>query len=158
MSQDQNVARGLANLRIMMAPLMGGLTLFIVIVWLVADASFEASSITSPEPFWLFALLGFVVLEAVFYVVGSRLVVSQARTRHASKPLTDEEIVGEFVKATLIRAALIEGLGFFGCVVFLVAAQGLGLLVAALCVFGLLATFPTDGRYRSFREALTRPE
>lgn len=158
MTADQNGPSRLSVVRIVTGALTAGLTSFAVIVWIIGRGRFEASSIAHPEPLWMLVLGGFATFAlAGFFVVG-RLLASQARSRHASSPLSDEEIVLELQRLTVLRAALIEGLGLVGCIAFLVAGQGMGLLIALACVIGLLLLFPTDGRYQSFRETLTRPE
>jgi hypothetical protein len=91
-------------------------------------------------------------------------VVRQATMRNAQRSYetcsTDTErsalILNSFATVVIIGCAMIEGLGLFGVVIYLVSGKGLGLLAGALAVILLAASFPTAHKFHSFESSVTR--
>lgn len=152
MTETPRVESWLAGRAIILA-MVAGLATFAGIVLFVGPP-LETSSFVEPTPVWLFALSGVSVAVLLALVGVGGLLISSARRRDAGAPLSGAVLAAEFHKFTIVRAALLEGLGFLGCIAFQVAGEGLGLVVAFGCVVGLLGMLPTDGRYRRFEEAV----
>jgi hypothetical protein len=145
------------NTRIVVLALIGGLGVFLVLVVMLAGLP-SAESFATPDWMWLGALLALVVPMIAAFVLAGRIFLDQTRSRFALLEPGEPEMLAAFQTYTILRAALLEGPGLFGGVVYLVSGLGYGFVLMIVSLVGLLMILPTEERFRDFREAVTRPE
>jgi hypothetical protein len=146
----------LRNGRILVGSLVVGLTIFIAVVVAVI-APLDGASFTTTSPLWLFTLGALAVAVLLSLTVVRSLAVSRLRRLHSAQEHSPADVAAGFFNMSLVRAALLEGLGMFFCVVYMMAGEGLGLVMALGCVVGLLWICPTADRWQDFLEAVTQP-
>ena len=150
-------AQSIRNARIVVLALIGSLGVFAGLVVMLAGLP-GAESFARLDWIWLGALLALVLPMLAAFVLAGRIFLDQTRSRLAVVEPDEPQILGAYQTYTILRAALIEGPGLFGGVVYLISGLGYGFVLMVLSLIGLVMILPTDERYRDFREAVTRPE
>lgn len=155
MTRNPAGAPTLASVQIVVGALAAGLTVFAGVAAFLGPS---ASPAGAPRT-WTLLVAGFTVANLIAVTLVTRLSVVRARQRYLAGLLSRDRLLGEFLILSLLRGALVEAPGLFGCVAYIVGAVPVGLPVALACVIALLAlVFPTRGRFESYSEAVTRPE
>lgn len=157
--QDQ-----LRVLPIIVGGLIAGLATFAAVVLLVAPGGplTNTPARAAPGPSidvpLLIAVAALLLAGMVgFIAVG---VTARTRARRAWQDRADDEqgahAVGSvLLNTTIIRAALVEGPGLFGCVYTLITGNLAGLAAAAVAVAFLVSLVPVRSRSRSLLEHAT---
>jgi len=161
-SWREEVGRHVLTLQIVVASLLGGSVAFLavaaVLVHLdVVQANREAASIMN------LVLIVFLVADMMARVIVPRILVGQGRRRIAAgqwslpqaaagqaKIVSFLERAGDagqllfvYQAKTIVAAALLEGLAFFGIIVYLITRSPLGIVVAIAMILGLALHVPT---------------
>ncbi|GIK19948.1 MAG: hypothetical protein DYG93_11945 [Leptolyngbya sp. PLA2] len=149
-------------LPIIVGGLIAGLITFAVIVLMVAPGgpltntpAPAAPSINTPL---LVAVAGLMFVGVVgFIAVGAS---ARARARSAWQERADDEqgahaVGAVLLNTTIVRAALVEGPGLFGCVSTLITGHLAGLAAAAVSVVFLVSLVPVRSRSRALLEHAT---
>lgn len=66
---------------------------------------------------------------------------------------TNEDVAGflpPYTSALILRAAMLEGPGLFGIIVFLLTGNWIGMVIAGLSALGLAAMFPTRSKFLAY--------
>ncbi|MCL4742813.1 MAG: hypothetical protein KJZ54_11505 [Phycisphaerales bacterium] len=164
----------LRALPFIVAALIAGLTVFAVVVMMVAPGGplSGTPAPTAPQPSAPpvaggGAPLGDILLIAVaatllggmmgYLVLG---VTAASRARRAWQDRSDDEQGREAVGSillttTMVRAALVEGPGLFGCVHTMLTGSPAGVVAAAVAIGFLSALLPVRSRYGRLLEHAT---
>lgn len=152
----------LATLRIIVVAMMMGVATFAVIAAVIGRPSADAP----PDSNWqLFAIIvGVAALGGItaFPVVRQAL-VAQLRRRFeegsgavgdgesaASREERLAEVARPYMTLTIVAGAMAEGVGFLGCIFFILTHVWLMLIAPALAVLVLIAMFPTRSGLEHF--------
>lgn len=142
----QNNVPTLTTLQLIVGAMMTGLVTFAVIVLAVGTVGEPDPSLAN----LLLAVLGVLgVSELAGYVVLRMVLLGKLRGEAESTSApheVDQKVLGTWSTLVLIRSAMTEGWGLFGCVIALVTGSPLGLAAAVLAVLLLAMGFPTQGR------------
>ncbi|MDX1644265.1 MAG: hypothetical protein R3244_07915 [Thermoanaerobaculia bacterium] len=136
--------------------LVVGLAVFVAIVPFLSRHAFDLPGEVAGREIWLMTTSVFALAILVSIGGVGRVMIQRARTelRGRSAP-ESEDLLRLYFPYVVVRGALIEGLGFFGAVVYMVTGLGLGLLVAVAAIAGLVVTFPTRQHYERYRDRLS---
>lgn len=153
-----NPERGVVTLetiQLVVGSLIVGLVVVLGVVSFLAEAPFDPAGLWRGQSIWL-ATVSFFALAIVASVTGlSRVMIRQARSRLRGRPEPSrQDLLRLYFPYVIVRCSLVEGLGFFGAVVFLVSGTMLGLLLAIVGIAGLILIFPTRDRFRSYCDRL----
>jgi len=157
MTTGTNVNQALTVLRLLVAAMGGGMTIFAgIAVLLVKSGTMEGKRELAPV---LLAILGLVAVTQIpVYTVIRRGIVSKARQTWDRDPSMDDpalELLPSYNMLTIIGGALAEGLGLFGTVVFLLTGSWPALAAPAIALLALAAVFPSPDRLNRFVTAVT---
>jgi hypothetical protein len=98
------------------------------------------------------ATMGVLVVPGVIIKQGGH------RYRGAATPEEREHVLVQVLgTATVLRCALVEGVGLLGAVFFLLTGEWALLAAPALAALVLLSFFPTDGKVAALRNRLEAP-
>ena len=152
-----NVNQALTVLRLLLAAMGGGMTIFAgIAVLLVRSGSMEGKRELAPI---LLPILGLIaILELPVYGSIRRGIVSKARQAWDREPSMDDpavELLPSYNMLTIIGGALAEGFGLFGTVVFLLTGSWPALAAPAIALLALAAVFPSPDRLNRFVTAVT---
>jgi disulfide bond formation protein DsbB len=140
---EQNGARNISGLQIIVGAMMAGLLIFGIIALAVGPLGMPDPAMTGI----LLAVLAFLgATELIGYLVLRTVMLGKLRTDAAQGALgedPEQSVLPVWSTLTLIRSAMTEGWGLFGSVITLLAAPPLamGAIVLALALLGL--GFPT---------------
>jgi hypothetical protein len=157
-------AKSLLALRIIWGTLIQGMVIFAVIAAFARkDKGLLAADPFATGDFLVLFGLGFAALELVLSFVVPPFI---ARSALAKVPRPDKgnkpspgweewppntpELWGIYQTAFIVRAALLEGAGFFNLIAFLTSGSALSLLAAAVILVALIMLFPTQAAIRSW--------
>ncbi len=136
--------------------LVVGLAVFVAMVPFLSEHAFDPPGDLAGREIWLMTTSIFAL--AVVASIGGvgRVMMQRARTelRGRSSP-EHEDLLRLYFPYVVVRGALIEGLGFFGAVVYMASGLGLGLLLAVAAIAGLVVTFPSRDRFERYRDRLS---
>lgn len=97
-------------------------------------------------------------VAAMLVIVPRQLTIQGAKRYQQAQ--TDDEREAVFLNAisslTITRCSMVEGLGLFGAVIFLLNGQWPLILVPAFAALVLIAFYPTDAKAAAYRESLER--
>jgi hypothetical protein len=158
MTTGANVSQALLVLRLLVAAIAGSLLIFAgIAVLLVRSGTTESQSALIPT---LLPILGLVaILELPVYLIIRRRIVVKARQTWECEPARDDlaaELLPSYSMLTIIGAALAEGFGLFGTVVFLLTGSWPALAAPAIAFVVLAAAFPSRDRLNRFVTAITQ--
>jgi len=146
---DESVVKQLLALKIIVGTLTLGQVVFGAVA--IAIVSSQAPAVDSG----LFAILmGVLVAIAVLELPGYWVIrrVELDRLRRSAEQDADGLLVrllASYSKLTIIAAAMVEGLGLFGTVIYLVTANAIGLVGPVLACLALCGMFPTRDKLRN---------
>ena len=158
MTTGANVSQALLVLRLLVAAITGSLVIFAgIAVLLVRSSTIEGQPQLTVT---LLPILGLVaILELPVYVTIRRGIVSKARQAWDRDPARNDptaELVPSYSMLTIIGAALAEGFGLFGTVVFLLTGSWPALGAPAIALVVLAAAFPSRDRLNRFVTTVTQ--
>jgi hypothetical protein len=134
------------------AMVMGMVMLVVVSAYLIDQKQFH----TQPQAMLLYAALGLWPACALVAMLMGGVLRKQAGTAWREGSSGDTEALApKYLVMTIVRAALMEGPGLFGAVVFLLTGEVIALSVTALSLVGLALLFPTEDRYQAFVRDVT---
>ena len=145
------------TLKIIFAAMTGGVLAFsVVAVVLITSGS------TSPNDKLgqtLLMVLGLIVGGEIPAYVFIRLsVVNKLRTLWQSDSSHVDlaaRVHGGFMTLTILGAAMIEGVGLFGALIYLTTANAFGLVASGVTIVLLLILFPTQDKAQRFKANIT---
>ncbi len=154
---DQLLKEPLMALRIIIAAMLGGLAALTIVALFVDVAPAEGS----PEGLdsTLLLVLGlFAVAELPAYLVVRHKTINDLRRSWANRSTEHQQtraLAGAFATITIIGAAMVEGLGLFGAVIYMLTGNGCGLIAPGLAAVVLLVLFPTYGKVQELKSIVT---
>ena len=104
----------------------------------------------------LITLLALAVGEVAAYMVLRMSVIRRLRASlagQAAGPDLDRTVAEQVLSLTIIGAAMLEGCGLFGIVIYLVTGATVALLAPALAIGGMALLLPTRSAERAIRSA-----
>jgi len=133
------------------ALMMGMVTMTVVIVALVEMGMFKPQR----NDVLLMAVAAmWPVLTVTAFAMGL-LVKRQAREQWKGSGGDQEALLQPYATGVILQAALMEGGGLFGAIVFFLTGEQLALLAPGLSVAMLGLVFPTEGRFQGFVRDVT---
>ncbi len=148
----------LAGLRLLVAGLMAGVLALLVIALIVNPPREGALALDQIQTLWLGVLLALAAGSIGLVVVLSRVLVERSAANARGAEVDEHALAADFTTLTVIRCAVVEGVGLLGAVVYLIADLGAALMVTLASLVGLARLFPSAGRFAAFRDRVTRPE
>jgi hypothetical protein len=106
----------------------------------------------------LITLIALAVGELAAYLVLRMSVIRRLRASlggQAGGPELERMVAGQVLSLTIIGAAMLEGCGLFGIVIYLVSGATVGLLAPALAIGGMALLLPTRERNARFVARIT---
>lgn len=128
-------------------------------VALKMTGSLKASPSPVPVETFMMALGALAIVDTIALLVVPGMMIKKGAERYrAAATDADRETVllTTLQTVTIIKCAMVEGVGLFGAVIFLVTGAWPALIAPALATLVLLAFFPTAGKAQAFREKLER--
>jgi len=155
---NQSVDASMAQLRLIIFGMIGGLVTFSGVAFFVVKGGYEtdASAVS-----WLYPALGAILLVSMIgativrRVMVGKLLSAQAGAGGASS--REDRIAAAlptYRTWTLVSAAFAEAPALFGIVAYLVSANPIGLLVTALGVLRLVMMLPSQTALENLADAI----
>jgi hypothetical protein len=154
----QNATRVVTTAQLVVGAIAGGL---------VAFGAISAALVSKMTPvplevtrILLLVLLVLAVTQAVVFPAVGRTIVGNLQRKIATLPDGERETAAAtgFQTLTIVRAALVESVGLFAVVVFLLTGKWVVLIVPAACLVVYVTMFPTHMRLEQFVRRVTGPE
>ncbi len=158
MSEPRPLPVTLGQLQLIVGGLMSGVVALLAVALVVRPPAPHAFAATAARMPWLALLVVAVAGAAVLVIVLGRLLEGRVRAEAVTRDRPEGEYLPGFATWTVVRGALVEGIGLLGVVAYLAVGVGAGLVTAAASFLGLLALFPTAARHEAFVDRVTRPE
>lgn len=170
---DSPLNEQLRALPFIVAALIAGLAVFAVVVMMIAPGGplSGTPAPTSPPPAAPPVVGGASLNDILLIAVAATLlggmmgysvfgVTAASRARRAWQDRSDDEqgreaIGSILLTTTMVRAALVEGPGLFGCVHTMLTGSPAGVVAAAVAIGFLSALLPVRSRYRRLLEHAT---
>jgi len=148
----------LGNLQLVVGALMAGVVGLLAVALLLRPPGPGSFALSEAQTIWLGVAMAIVAGAAALGVVLGRLLLARAAVNAGRESRGEGELLRDFAAFSIVRCAIIEGVGLLGVTIYLVVDLGIGLLVTAASLVGLLVLFPTAARQRAFEERVARPE
>jgi len=148
----------LGNLQILVGALMAGVVALLAVAIALSPPAWSSIALTETQTVWLGVVAAMVVGAVVIVVVLSRLLIARVVVNAGREGRGEREVLADYASFTVVRSAVVEGVGLLGATVYLAADLGVGLLVTLASLAGLVILFPTAARHQAFVERVTRPE
>jgi hypothetical protein len=149
--EDTTSAPPLAPVRLIVLVMIAGQVMFGAVSLILAPIQPDPDGM---EQILLIALATLVIAALMASLVLGAVVVAPLR-RDTQKSSDPQAVFGAFNTLTLIRAALYEGFGLFGVVVYLLVAGKPALAAPALAVILLVLGMPTQEKFHRFRGSIS---
>jgi hypothetical protein len=145
MDEHAELQQAVRPLQVILAAMILGMVAFAVIALAIGPIGPVEPGLTQAL---LVGLVCLVVTEAIMWSILRRRLVRRARemTAGASDDGRRTILRGYVMIAGLVPAAMAEGLGLFGAVIYLLTGAGWGLATTAAATVLLIVLFPTSGR------------
>ena len=147
----------LAQLRLIVFAMIGGLVTFSGVAFFVVTSGFE----TDPKAVsWLYPALGAVMLIAIIggsivrRVMVGKILRGEGVSRGASRAERMAAVLPTYRTWTVASAALAEAPAIFGIVAYLVSGNPIGLLVTALGIIRLVMMLPSEAALENLADAV----
>lgn len=152
---DVDGPAGLRIHQIVFGGLIAGLAGFLVFATLSTTEPFDPTAILEAETVWLtvISIFGLAILATVPGL--SEILIRRTAAEFRGREPAPEELLQAYYVFVILRGALVEGLGFFGVVLFFALRVHLGLLVGLAALLILLVMFPTRDRFRNYCDRLS---
>jgi len=152
-------AEDLRGLQILVGAFTAGVVLFAIVALFVPMFA-ELKELEGPmtEVALFIALAGLGVMSALMwpFIRSAQSKTARAAIARAADASALRRAIGEGLRIrVMVGAALVEGFGLFGTVVYLLTRQPLALVAPALSAVFLLATFPSRERLERIARELT---
>ncbi|MBC8002196.1 MAG: hypothetical protein H7X97_06370 [Opitutaceae bacterium] len=144
--------------RILIVSLLGGLVLFTAtVIGLRTAGSSPPPSQLAPgqSNVLLLALVGLCVVETPLFFLVPRMILRSYAAKWAAARSDDERetvVLTALQVVAIIRGAFVEGIGLFGCVIYMISGEPLALIAPGVAIAVMIGLIPT----REKQEALTR--
>jgi hypothetical protein len=148
--------RPLARLQLIAVALIGAVVMFAGYAWLYSPAG---TGPTGSAHILRYAWIAVAVSEMPFLFILRGAMIGRAAAMHRSQPaITDAarlraSTFSVFHTWIIIALAIFESIAIFGGTILLLSGAQLDILLVAIPFVGLLAMFPTGGRWQSFDRA-----
>ena len=149
MHTNEDIDKALTTLRIILGAILAGMLAFGVVAVVIGR---QADDTTLATP--LLVVLVVLSLGAVpTFVIARAVLRNRVRHSYEQRPPTEDQIgklVPILMTLTIIGAAMAEGIGLFGLVIYLITGTAWALVAPVVAALAILLQFPSRDKLNRF--------